>query len=122
MVVTRSALHQSADDLLSLHENILSQLRNATSPQTTSTPFKMKGWATKRRSSAVKSPTSRLESPDRKAVISRKVREPVDSRIKTSKSIAAEPAEAAEVAEILFNMVSNMVRQNCTSLGDKGSH
>lgn len=112
MVVTRSGLHQSADDLLSLHENLLSKLHGLTARPTTSAPFKMKGWGTKRRSSAVKSPNPRLEGLDRKAIASRKLREPVDSRIKASKPIAAEPTEAADVAQALFNMVSIIVHQN----------
>lgn len=47
-----------------------------------------------------------LTKANRKSVTTRKLREPIDSRIKSSKSVAAEPNEAAEVAKIMQSMVN----------------
>jgi hypothetical protein len=105
MVVTRSGLHRSADDILSLHETFLLGLRRLTASSRPDTTFSVKSWAPKRERSRKNSLVPRPGSVDRKAIASRKLREPIDARIKASRMIAAEPHEAAEIAQLVFKMV-----------------
>lgn len=44
----------------------------------------------------------------RKSVTTRRLREPIEHRIKSSRSVAAEPSEAEKVAEILMSKVCHL--------------
>lgn len=107
MVVVRSGLYRSTEDLVCLHDDLLSSLEDNDCPST-SNPFNMiREWSVKRKRDRANSLESRAESPDRRAMAAKKLREPIEARIRESRSIAAEPTEAAEVAEILEKKVSN---------------
>lgn len=62
-------------------------------------------WMTARRHIKFGNMDAGLTRANRKSVTTRKLREPIDSRIKSSKSVAAEPNEAAAVAKIMQSMV-----------------
>ncbi|OJD12577.1 hypothetical protein AJ78_06855 [Emergomyces pasteurianus Ep9510] len=99
--ITQTALQRSTLDLIGLHENLLTKLEG-TAPQ--SDRITMPIWTARRRVKFGGVDAS-LTKANRKSVTSRKLREPIDSRIKSSKSVAAEPTEAAEVAKILQSML-----------------
>ncbi|PGH28764.1 hypothetical protein GX50_08492 [[Emmonsia] crescens] len=99
--ITQTALQRSTLDLIGLHENLLTKLED-TMPRSDRiiTPI----WMTARRIKFGNVDAS-LTKANRKSVTTRKLREPIDSRIKSSKSVAAEPNEAAEVAKIMQSML-----------------
>lgn len=66
----------------------------------------MSRWKSIGRRPKIASLDARLSNPDRKSITTRKLREPIDARIKSSRTIAAEPIEAAEVAIILQRIVN----------------
>ncbi|OAX78638.1 hypothetical protein ACJ72_07053 [Emergomyces africanus] len=100
--ITQTALQRSALDLIGLHENLLTKLEG-TALQ--SDRINMPIWTTARRRIKFGGVDASLAKANRKAVTTRKLREPIDSRIKASKSVAAEPNEAAEVAKIMQSML-----------------
>ncbi|ODH52599.1 hypothetical protein GX48_01084 [Paracoccidioides brasiliensis] len=100
--ITETALQRSTFDLLSLHESLLTKLQEA---MPRSDRFVAPIWATARRRIKFGSVDASLAKANRKSVTTRKILEPIDSRIKSSKAIAAEPKEAAEVARILQSML-----------------
>ncbi|PGH04697.1 hypothetical protein GX51_03364 [Blastomyces parvus] len=100
--ITETALQRSTLDLISLHEDLLAKLENTMPrPDRVITPI----WTTARRHIKFGNVDATLTKANRKSVTTRKLREPVDSRIKSSKSVAAEPNEAAVVARIMQSML-----------------
>ncbi|KAL2381154.1 hypothetical protein RJZ90_004109 [Blastomyces dermatitidis] len=99
--ITETALQRSTLDLIGLHEDLLIKLEDAM-PRSDRvvTPI----WTTARRHIKFGNGDASLTKASRKSVTTRKLREPVDSRIKSSKSVAAEPNEAAMVARIMQSM------------------
>ncbi|KAK2761077.1 hypothetical protein FQN53_007763 [Emmonsiellopsis sp. PD_33] len=121
--ITQTALQRSTFDLLTLHENLLTKLQGAMpgSSNTASTPR----WSSGRRRIRFGNMDT-VAKANRKSVMARKFREPIDSRIKSSKSVAAEPGEAAELPQfkiyedygVKYQLVSkeiDLLRKSITS-------
>ncbi|OJD20509.1 hypothetical protein ACJ73_08157 [Blastomyces percursus] len=100
--ITETALQRSTLDLISLHEHLLTKLEDAM-PRSDRVISPI--WTTARRHIKFPNMDDSLTKANRKSVTTRKLREPVDSRIKSSKSVAAEPNEAAAVARIMQSML-----------------
>ncbi|EGC49753.1 conserved hypothetical protein [Histoplasma capsulatum var. duboisii H88] len=100
--ITETALQRSTLDLISLHEDLMAKLEGMM-PRSDRviTPI----WMTARRHIKFGNMDAGLTRANRKSVTTRKLREPIDSRIKSSKSVAAEPNEAAAVAKIMQSML-----------------
>ncbi|KAL1960063.1 hypothetical protein VTO42DRAFT_235 [Malbranchea cinnamomea] len=106
MVVTRSGILRSAEDLLLLHNDFLSALCTIDSrPSPSSNPYITRSPSTKRPHDGTHSPEPRVGSPDRRAMAAKVLNEPIEKRIKGSRTKAAEANEAAEVAEALVKLL-----------------
>ncbi|PGG97136.1 hypothetical protein AJ80_09730 [Polytolypa hystricis UAMH7299] len=101
-VITRTSLQRNTFELLKIHEKILAELRNAM-PHSVGIGAR---WTVSARRSLRGNLDTRFQNADRRSVTSRTVREPIESRIKCSRSVAAEPTEAAEAALILQRKLS----------------
>lgn len=106
MFVSRTGLQRSAGELLRLHDGFLASLQSAIHRSNSNGSIGVSKWAPGRRRTKKNSLDIHFGKPDRKTVTSRRLRESVDSRIKSSRLIAAEPSEAADVAKILMARVS----------------
>ncbi|PGH07565.1 hypothetical protein AJ79_06235 [Helicocarpus griseus UAMH5409] len=100
--ITQTALERSTQDLIRLHSNLLNKLQEAV-PRLGDTRPPL--WSSARRRMKFGGADASRAKADRKSVTTRKLLEPIDSRIKASKSIAAEPNEAAMVAQIIQSML-----------------
>ncbi|KAM5437931.1 hypothetical protein McanMca71_002153 [Microsporum canis] len=98
-VISQTGIGRSVGTLLRLHTTFLDALRAALPRASPITPLSssMK-WMTAKK-------VAKKSSIDfhRKSVTTRRLREPIEHRIKSSRSVAAEPSEAEKVAEILMS-------------------
>ncbi|KAK2739209.1 hypothetical protein FQN57_006652 [Myotisia sp. PD_48] len=103
MFVSRTGIHRSVGELTRLHSSFLAALKNSVSRSDTMGSLSGLNWMPGRRKVKKSIIDVHLTKPDRKSVTTRKLREPIEYRIKSSKLIAAEPSEAGEVAKILMS-------------------
>jgi hypothetical protein len=103
--VTRTALHRSTLEILKLHERFLGELRSVVPRPDAIADRRVAGLVSGVRHAKWSGLDTRLREPNSKSVATRNLLESVDSRIKSSKSMAAEPKEAADIARILLRMV-----------------
>ncbi|OAL75433.1 hypothetical protein A7D00_1032 [Trichophyton violaceum] len=97
-IKTQTGLGRCVGTLLRLHSTFLDALRAAIPRVPTAAFAASMKWMAKKK-------TSKKSSTDvhRKSVTSRRMRESVEHRIKSSRNIAAEPSEVQRVAEILMS-------------------
>lgn len=107
--MTRTALHRSTLDILRLHEQFLAELRSVVPVSDAIADRRVSGFVSGVRHTKWSGLDTRLRDANSKSVLTRNLLESIDSRIKSSKPIAAEPAEAADVAQILRKMVKPAV-------------
>lgn len=121
VVAVRSGLRRSTQDLVCLHESLLADLKHIKEHSSSSGPStSIKTWSIRRKRERNNSSEPRPGSPDRCSTGPRKFRMATEARIRASKSLGAEPSEAAEAAEILDRKVFYLFRAWRSSL-TKGS-
>ncbi|KAI5304471.1 hypothetical protein KEM56_006462 [Ascosphaera pollenicola] len=113
-IATRTTIYRSALELLALHQRLLGKLTTiiprADSPATSPTHSAKNGdqlkCSTTDNTRFSSQPAHKMRSAaerniDRKSLASKKLKEPVESRIKSAQGVAAQTVEAAKVAELL---------------------